>query len=167
MDGFSVIKGDRREPDVFEMASRRLLSCVHKWKDNVTQHAKCLFSTGWCHPTHCTIVNGRGSSHVSRKGHFTFRRHPVAPKVPWFDHLWLFYVGIPQITCLYSQTSHLVRSEGGNQGGSGNNWCWNAYTPIFSEGLKTAFKKVDTTCLTLSFIHNMQFKWHVITKIFL
>ena len=33
-------------------------------------------------PTHCTIVNGRGSSHVSRKGHFTFQRHPVAPKVP-------------------------------------------------------------------------------------
>jgi len=45
--------------------------------------------------------------------------------------------------------------------------CWNAYTLIFSEGLKTAFKKVDTTCLTLSFIHNMQFKWHVSTKIFL
>jgi len=32
-----------------------------------------------------------------------------------------FFVGIPQITCLYSQTSHLVRSEGGNQGGSANN----------------------------------------------
>jgi len=31
------------------------------------------------------------------------------------------FVGIPQITCLYSQTSHLVRSEEGNQGGSGNN----------------------------------------------
>ena len=91
-----------------------------------TQHAKCLFSTGWCHPTHCTIVNGRGSSHVSRKGHFTFRRHPVAPKVPWFDHLWLFFVGIPQIKCQYSQTSHLVWSEGGNQGGSGNNWSWDA-----------------------------------------
>ena len=58
-----------------------------------TQHAKCLFSTGWCHPTHCTIVNGRGSSHVSRKGHFTFRRHPMAPKVSWFDHLWLFFCG--------------------------------------------------------------------------
>ena len=51
-------------------------------KTTSTQHAKCLFSTGWCHPTHCTIVNGRGSSHVSRKGHFTFRRHPVAHKVP-------------------------------------------------------------------------------------
>jgi len=31
------------------------------------------------------------------------------------------FVGIPQIKCLYSQTSHLVRSEEGNQGGSGNN----------------------------------------------
>jgi len=40
------------------------------------------------------------------------------------------FVGVPQITCLYSQTSHLVRSEGGNQGGSGNNWSWDGGTRI-------------------------------------
>ena len=54
----------------------------------------------------------------------------MVPKVPWFDHLWLFFVGIPQIAWLYSQTSHLARSEVGNQGGSGNNWSWDAGTSI-------------------------------------
>ena len=44
--------------------------------------------------------------------------HPRSPDLTTCD---FFFVGIPQITCLYSQTSHLVQSEGGNQGGSGNN----------------------------------------------
>jgi hypothetical protein len=35
----------------------------------------------------------RGSSPVPRKGHFTFRRHPVASKVPRFKHLRCFLWG--------------------------------------------------------------------------
>jgi hypothetical protein len=33
-----------------------------------------------------TWFNGRGPSHVSRKGHFTVRRHSVASKIPGFKH---------------------------------------------------------------------------------
>ena len=164
---FTHIQGDRREPDVFEMLT---LSCVHKWKDNVYTTCKMFIFNRMvpphtlhdCQWTRFVACFQEGSFHVSATS-----RGPQGPLI-W-----------PLVTSFCGDTSNhmsiltnlapcpIWRRQ------SGRKWqqlivrCWDAYTPIFSEGLKTAFKKVDTTCLTLSFIHNMQFKWHVIMKIFL
>jgi len=107
------------------------LSCVHKWKDNVYTTCK-MFIFNRMVPPHTlhdcqwawfVACFQEGSFHVSATS-----RGPQGPLI--WPLVTFFFVGIPQITCLYSQTSHLVRSEGGNQGGSGNNWSRDAGTRI-------------------------------------
>jgi len=97
------VQGARREPDVFEMVplwqstlnvtfTWLTLSCVHKWKDNVYTTCKMFIFNRMvpphtlhdCQWTGFVACFQSGSFHVSP-------RHPVAPKVPWFDHLWLFF----------------------------------------------------------------------------
>ena len=109
------------------------LSCVHKWKDVYTTCKMFIFNRMVppytlhdCQWTWFVACFQEGSFHVSATS--------CGPQGPLIWPLVIFFfVGIPQITCLYSQTSHLVRSEGGNQARKRQQLivrCWNAYTPI-------------------------------------
>lgn len=108
-----------------------------------------VFSIGWYHHTHCSCVYAGGSRYVPcRKSHFPFWRHPVAPKITWFEYLQLFLVGVLKITYMHYalKTPRIDRTEGGNYWRSGISR-WRDDPSDSTRTGKLHFRRMDTTYL--------------------
>lgn len=93
-----------RQPRTLQShAHAKLFSASTTEKTRSTPTQTCLFPTRWCHSTHCSFVNGCGSSSMSRKSHILFR-WCVAIK---FSRLVTFIVGILKIKSLQQHTWYL------------------------------------------------------------
>jgi len=137
------------------------LSCVHKWKDVYTTCKMFIFNRMVppytlhdCQWTWFVACFQEGSFHVSATS--------CGPQGPLIWPLVTFFCG--DTSNHMSILTNLApcpiwRRQSGEEAAT--------IDREMLERVYADFKKVDTTCLTLSFIHNMQFKWHVIMKIFL
>lgn len=102
--------------------------CLQLWRRNFRRDI-CLFAARWCHSTHFSRVHARGPTNWSDDLVYPGRISSRFVDIPWRpgpnnEHLKIVFMGISQVTSVYSLILNITRIDRGNTEWSGCNRWW-------------------------------------------